>query len=173
MPLPFFFFLKTSDHWCFSPECLLSTLWSFRLEVVMGLPWWVQWVRLWASNVGDTGSIPGLGTKIPHAPWQKKKVISALHLTNADQYVSSPKVLKLFSHSIVSNSLRELDCSMPSFPVHHQLLELAQTHVHQVGDVIQSSHPLLFPSPAFDLSQHQRLFQWVSSSHQVSKILEL
>ena len=50
----------------------------------------------------------GLGTKIPHAPWQKKKkkVISALHLTNADQYVRSPKVLKLFSHSIVSNSLQ-------------------------------------------------------------------
>ena len=102
---------------------------------------------------------PWSGNQDSACPMAKKKVISALHLTNADQYVSSPKVLKLFSHSIVSNSLRELDCSMPSFPVHHQLLELAQTHVHQVGDVIQSSHPLLFPSPAFDLSQHQRLFQ--------------
>ena len=49
-----------------------------------------------------------------------------------------------------------MDCSMPGFPVHHQLLKLAQTHVHQVGDVIQSSHPLSSPSPpAFNLSQNQ------------------
>ena len=53
-----------------------------------------------------------------------------------------------------------MDCSMPDFPVHHQLLKLAQTHVHQLGDVVQPSHPLLFPSPpAFSLSQHQGLFQ--------------
>ena len=51
-----------------------------------------------------------------------------------------------------------LDCSMPGFPVHHQLLELAQTHVHQVGDAIQPSHPLS-SSPAFSLSQHQGLFK--------------
>ena len=52
-----------------------------------------------------------------------------------------------------------MDCSMPGFPVHHQLPELAQTSVHQVGDAIQPSHPLLPPSPpAFNLSQHQRLF---------------
>ena len=63
---------------------------------------------------------------------------------------------------------------MPGFPVHHQLLELAQIHAHQVGDAIQSSHPLSSPSPpAFSLSQHQGLFQWVSSSHQVAKVLEL
>ena len=65
------------------------------------------------------------------------------------------------------------DCSMPSLPVHHQLPEFAQTHVHQVSDAIQSSHPLLSTSPpAFSLSQHQGLFQWVSSSHQVSKVLK-
>ena len=66
-----------------------------------------------------------------------------------------------------------MDCSMTGFPIHHQLLELAQTHVHQVDDAIQPSHPLLSPSPpAFNLSQHQGLFKWVSSSHQVAKILE-
>ena len=55
-------------------------------------------------------------------------------------------------------------CSMPGFPVHHQLLELAQTHVHLVGDAIQPSHPLSSSSsPAFNLSQHQGLFHWVSS----------
>ena len=66
-----------------------------------------------------------------------------------------------------------MDCSMPGFPVHHQLPEVAQTHVHWVGDTIQLSHPLLSPSPpAFNLSQHWGLFQGVSSSHQVAKVLE-
>ena len=53
-----------------------------------------------------------------------------------------------------------MDCSIPGFPVHHQILEVVQTHVHQVGDVIQPSFPLSSPSaPAFNLSQHQGLFQ--------------
>ena len=67
-----------------------------------------------------------------------------------------------------------MNCSTPGFPVHHQLPELLQTHVHQVGDAIQPSHPLSSPSPpAFSLSQHQDLFQWVSSLHHVAKVLEL
>ena len=66
-----------------------------------------------------------------------------------------------------------MDCSTPGLPVHHQLTELAQTHVHQVGDAIQPSHPLSSPSPpAFSLSPNQGLFQWVSSSNQVAKVLE-
>ena len=64
-----------------------------------------------------------------------------------------------------------VDCSTPGLPVHHQLQELAQTHVHQVGDAILPSHPLSSPSPAFNLSQHQGLFRWVSSLHQVAKVL--
>ena len=63
-----------------------------------------------------------------------------------------------------------MDCSMPA---HHQLWELAQTHVHQVHDAIQPSHPLSPPSPAFRLCQHQGFFQWVSSSHLVVIVLEL
>ena len=63
--------------------------------------------------------------------------------------------------------------SMLDFPVHHQLPEFTQTHVHWVGDAIQPSRPLLSPSPAFNLSQHQGLFYWVGSSHQVAKELEL
>ena len=67
-----------------------------------------------------------------------------------------------------------MDCSTPSLPAHHHLLELAQTHVHWVGDVIQPFCPLSSPSPpAFNLSQRQGLFKWVSSSHQVAKVLEL
>ena len=78
-----------------------------------------------------------------------------------------------FSNSVMSDSLWPMDCSMPGFPVHHQLLELAQTHVHRVGDAIQASHLPSSPSPpVFNLSQHQGLFQWVHSSHQVAKVLE-
>ena len=66
-----------------------------------------------------------------------------------------------------------MDCSTPGLPVHHQLPEITPTHVHRVGDAIQLFHPLSSPSPpAFNLSQHQGLFQWVSSSHQVAKVLE-
>ena len=63
--------------------------------------------------------------------------------------------------------------STPGLPVHHQLPESTQTHVHWVGDAIQPSHPLWSPSPpALNLSQHQGLFKWVSSSHQVAKVLQ-
>ena len=67
-----------------------------------------------------------------------------------------------------------MDCSTPGLRVHHQLPEFTQTHVLWVGDAIQPSHPLSSPSPpAFNLSQHQGLFKWVSFSHQVAKVLEL
>ena len=67
-----------------------------------------------------------------------------------------------------------MHCSTPGLSVHHQLLELTQTHVHRTGDAIQPSHPPSSPSPpALNLSQHQGLFQRVSSSHQMAKILEL
>ena len=66
-----------------------------------------------------------------------------------------------------------MDWTIPGFPVHHQLPKLAQTHVHQVSDAIQPSHPLSSPSPPdFNPSQHHHLFQKVSSSHQVAKVLE-
>ena len=65
------------------------------------------------------------------------------------------------------------DCSRLGFPVHHQLPEFTQTHVHWIGDAIQPSYPLSSPSPpAFNLSQHLGLFKWVSFSHQVAKVLE-
>ena len=66
-----------------------------------------------------------------------------------------------------------MNCSMPGLPVHHQLPEFTQTHVHQVSDTIQPSHPLSSPSPpALNPSQHQSLFQWVNSLHEVAKVLE-
>ena len=66
-----------------------------------------------------------------------------------------------------------MNCSTPGLPVHHQLPEFTQTHVHKVSDTIQPSHPLSSPSPpAPNPSQHQSLFQWVNSSHEVAKVLE-
>ena len=63
--------------------------------------------------------------------------------------------------------------STPGLPVHHQLPEFTQNHVHRVSDAIQPSHPLSSPSPpAPNPSQHQSLFQWVNSSHEVAKVLE-
>ena len=67
-----------------------------------------------------------------------------------------------------------MDCSTPGFPVLHHLPEFAQIHVYWVSDAIQPSYPLSSPSPpAFNLSHHQGLFQWVGSSHQMAKVLEL
>ena len=66
-----------------------------------------------------------------------------------------------------------MDCGTPGLPVHHQLPGFTPTHVHRVGDVIQPSPPLSSPSPlAPNPSQHQSLFQWVNSSHEVAKVLE-
>ena len=66
-----------------------------------------------------------------------------------------------------------MNCSTPGLPVQHQLLEFTQTHVHWVSDAIQPSHPLLSPSPpALSFSQHQGLFKWLSTLHQVAKVLE-
>ena len=80
-------------------------------------------------------------------------------------------------HSVVQSYptlCNSMDCSTPGFPVLHHLPEFAQTYVHWVSDAIQPSHPLSSPSPpAFNLSQHQGLFKWVGSSHQMAKALEL
>ena len=66
-----------------------------------------------------------------------------------------------------------MNCSMPGLSVHHQLPEFTQTHAHRVGDAIQPSHPLSSTSPpAPNPSQHQGLFQWVNSTHEVAKVLE-
>ena len=78
-----------------------------------------------------------------------------------------------FSHLVMSDSLDPMNRSTPGLPVHHQLQEFTQTHVHWVSDAIQPSHPWSSPSPpAPNPSQHQSLFQWVNSSHEMAKVLE-
>ena len=85
------------------------------------------------------------------------------------------------SHTVQFSSVTQLcptpcdpmNRSRPGLPVHHQLPEFTQTQVHQVSDAIQPSHPLSSPSPpAPNPSQHESLFQWVNSSHEVAKVLE-
>ena len=100
------------------------------------------------------------------------KIMSICHRKSSSKsrknFHLSPHKQKAFHFSSVAQSCLTLchpvDCSMPNFPVHHQLHELAQTHVHRVGDAIQLSHPLSsLSNPALNLSQHQVLLQWVSS----------
>ena len=88
-----------------------------------------------------------------------------VHLVSSVQFSSVAQSCPTLCHP--------MDCSTPGLSVHHQLPEFTQTHVHRVGDAIQPSHPLSSPSPpALNLSQHQGLLQWVSSSHQVAKVLK-
>ena len=97
-------------------------------------------------------------------------------VTKSQTWLSTQQSNKLFS-SVAQSCLtlcNPMDCSTAGLPVHHQFLELTQTHVHWVSGAIQPSHPLSSPSPpTFNLSQHQGLFKWVSSSQQVTKVLRV
>ena len=96
--------------------------------------------------------------KIPRLKKKSLGRISSVHFSSVAQ-----------SYPTICNPM---NCSTPGLPVHHQLPEYTQTHVHRVGDAIQPSHPLSSPSPAPNPSQRQSLFQWVNSSHEVAKVLE-
>ena len=123
----------------------------------------------------------------PICSWQERVVTSFENNLTGGARSTCPKLVAVNglpnSHHILSLSsvqsfsrvwpCNPMNRSMPGLPVYHQLLEFTQTHVHRVSDAIQPSHPLLSPSPlAFNLSQHQGLSKWVSSSHQVAKVLE-
>ena len=96
-----------------------------------------------------------------------------LHLSDIWFSIISPLVQFKSVDQLWPTLCDPMDCSTPGFTVHHQLLELTQTHIHGVSDAIQPAHPLSSPSPpTFNLSQPQGLFRWVSSSHQVAKVLE-
>ena len=99
--------------------------------------------------------------------------LSSPALTGGSLPLAPPGKPSQFSRSVMSDSLRPHGLQHARLPCPSQLLKLAQTHVHRDGDAIQSTHPLSSPSPpTFNLSQHQHLFKWVSSSHQVAKVLE-
>ena len=110
-------------------------------------------------------------------PWlqqPRKKVLKCLqwqlNVSAQRRHMSPVSSVQLLSHVRLCDAM---DCGTPGLPVHHQLPECTQIHVHWVGDAIQPSHSLSSPSlPAPNPSQHQGLFQWVSSSHRVAKVLE-
>ena len=115
-------------------------------------------------------SIPGIWH--PQGTWNQSLVDLEEQLY---QYLQQTKDSEQFSSvaQLCPILCDPMDCSMTGFPFHHQLPELAQTHVHQVGDAIQPSHPLSSPSPpAFSISQLQGFFQYVSSLNHVAKVLK-
>ena len=155
----------------------------------------------WKCKTGDVGLIPGLGshpgigngnplqysclenTMDGGAWWATVHGVTKSQTWLSDwghTHTQTSQVNELSSFLCISSVAQScptlcdsMDCSTPGLPVHHQLPESTQTHVHWVRDAIQPSHPLSSPSPpAFNLSQHQGLFKWVSSSHQVAKVLE-
>ena len=111
---------------------------------------------------------------IPSLIWLS---ISVLSLHQVHTYIVEQILCNISQFSSVVQSCPTLcdpmDSSTPGLPVHHQLPESTQIHVHWIGDAIQPSHPLSSPCPpAFNISRHQGLFKWVSSSHEVAKVLE-
>ena len=119
----------------------------------------LAWRIPWTEESGGLQSLVSQSQKIPSSQYDKNwlSIIRVQHVIHCCSVAQSCLTL-----------CDPVDCSTPGFPV-HQLPELAQTHVHWVGDAIQPSHPLSSPSPpALNLSQHRGLFQWVSSSHQVA-----
>ena len=121
----------------------------------------IQTDKKWSKTSSQYGGILELHLPITDGIWTTDAQV-AVHWGSVQ-----------FSRSVMSDSLRPMNHSMPGLPVHHQLPEFTQTHVHWVGDAIQPSHPLSSPSPpALNLSQHQGLFKWISSLHQVAKVLE-
>ena len=126
--------------------------------------------KSWMEGESSQGIVLGCGLcSFSNAPGPSNVPLSQLFTLLA------PKVSVQFS-SVAQSCLtlcNPMNRSAPGLPVHHQLPEFTQTHVHRVSDAIQPSHPLSSPSPpALTLSQHQGLFKQVSSSHQVAKVLE-
>ena len=165
------------------------TLWKFRLLLCYGLysanvhentnhsyfdltiP--LEWIYLLESTKQNTKT--NLGITIPTF---KKNFLFAWKFFPPPHFQSvcvwSGSLVQFSSVTQSCPTLCDpMGCSTPGLPVHHQLPGFTQTHVHWIGDAIQPYHPLSSPSPpTFNLSQHQGLFKWVSSSHQVAKVLE-
>ena len=143
--------------------------------------YWLLWLNQCSNisgyNYSQARYIPGALLKvlfheeIPHLLLSFKSTL--------EYNYSSIVFIQLWVHfssitQLWSTLCNPKDCSTQGLPVHHQLPELAQTHVHWVSDAIQPSHSLWSPFPSgFNFAQHQGVFQWVSSSHQVAKVLEL
>ena len=142
---------------------------------------WASSLGIWTWDQESKRSLPGWNQM---GPSKAQKPLCAPHFLFVGKCFSLlglPWVLKRRLSSVQFSSVTQscltpwdpMNRSMPGLPVHHRFPEFTQTHAHQVSDAIQPSHPLLSPSlPAPNPSQHQGLFQWVNSSHEVAKVLE-
>ena len=138
---------KTLDHWNEESSLIISG-WAISSQVYADMIWPFK-----CSNFKDVSRN------------KKKSLTHNPENCSAVQFISVAQSCPTLCNP--------MNCHTPGLPVCHQLPEFTQTHVHRVGDAIQPSHPLSSPSPpAFNLLQHQGLFKWVSSSHQVAKVLE-
>ena len=150
--------------------------WSFALASVLPmniqdwLPlWWTAWISLLPQ---------GLSRVFPNTTVQKHQFFSPQPSLWSNSHIHTWLLEKpSVQFTSVTQSCPTLwdpmNRSTPGLPVHHQLPEFTQTHIHRDGDAIQPSHPLSSPfPPALNPSQHQGLFQWVNSSHEVAKVLE-
>ena len=158
--------MTKTEFYLFSSQ--ISTLQSIWFYILLNK--WIEWqtIHILAHlfTVENKADVQRIHVYIMYNLMTIKWLLKNKHIWTCSVQISS-----------VSQSCQTLwdpmNHSMPGLPVHHQLPEFTQTHVHQVGDAIQPSHPLSSPSPpALNPSQHQGLFQWVSSSHEVTKVLE-
>ena len=132
------------------------------------LAWEVPWTE-------EPGGLQSMGSQRAQSMGsQRHDLATKQQRENCDSHTEMIPSVQLSSVAQSCPTLFDpMNRSTPGLPVHHQLLEFTQTHVHCVGDAIQPSHPLSFPSPpALNLSQHQGLCKWVSFSHQVTKVLQ-
>ena len=156
--------VKTAEHWRIDA----FELWCWRR--LLRVPWTARrsnWNRLpqISTRTQPKPTVPGFRTQWSSDSWCLIAERTQWETKWWVQFSSVTQSCPTFCNPI--------DYSMSDFPVHHHLLEYAQIYVHWVGDAIQPSHPLLSPSPpALSPPQHQGLFQWVSCSHQVAKVLE-
>ena len=174
-------------HMCvcvFSHSVISDSLWPHGLQPARLLcPWGFSGEESWSGlpcpppgdlpNPGIEPSSPTLQVcrrpELPGKPIFIPMIHDILDIWNV--------IYTIYQFSSVAQSCPTLcdpmNCSTPGLPVHHQLPEFTQTHVHWVSDAIQPSHLLSSPSPlAPNPSQHQSIFQWVNSSHEVAKVLE-
>ena len=149
---------------------LLQALQNF-IQLRLQSPW--MWGSWWCRQCASTEcQVQSLYIASPGFPLSLHELLNLLCLRGC----LSVLYLQVQFSSVAQSCptlCNPMDCSTWGLPVHHQPLEVTQTHVHWVGDAIQPSHPLSSPSsPALNPSQHQGLFKWASSSHQVAKVLE-
>ena len=140
------------------------------------LPLAISWAMKWSFKVISKETFPLKIIKILVGNMSKQKIVSDENVCTV--WIRRRKMcalLLLLFHSLSCPALWDsMDCTMSRFPVLHCLLEFAWIHVHWVGHAIEPFHPPLPSCPlAFNLSQNQGLFQWVSSSYQVAKVLDL